>query len=196
MVAQCRDERPIGFQEVLRGKLCRRDPLQGLRVERARLPKVALDDPQRELHIMLLVGVGDAHEGPRRDDLDAELLAQLARQRVALALARSHLAAREFPAPRENLAGGALRNEHAAGTIEERGGHDGDEGPGPACLHRQLGPYSTLESAPWQCLYFLPEPQGQGSLRPTLRSLRTKVPARSGGGSGAGLAGGAPPAAA
>ncbi|CAM3748897.1 hypothetical protein Xentx_01064 [Xenorhabdus thuongxuanensis] len=23
---------------------------------------------------------------------------------------------------------------------------------------------------PWQCLYFLPEPHGQGSLRPTLRS--------------------------
>ena len=24
---------------------------------------------------------------------------------------------------------------------------------------------------PWQCLYFLPEPQGQGSLRPTLPQL-------------------------
>src|SRR5215469_13245464 len=59
--------------------------------------------------------------------------------------------------------------------------------------------YSTLESAPWQCLYFLPEPQGQGSLRPTLRSPRTKVPELSGGGSGGAPAGagrrsGTPPA--
>src|SRR6185369_11256158 len=26
---------------------------------------------------------------------------------------------------------------------------------------------------PWQCLYFLPEPQGQGSLRPTFSVWRT-----------------------
>ena len=30
---------------------------------------------------------------------------------------------------------------------------------------------------PWQCLYFLPLPQGHGSLRPTLGSSRTTVPA-------------------
>src|SRR5262249_10609264 len=149
------------------------NPLQRLRIERARLPQEALDDPQRELHITLLVGVGEAHERSRRDDLDAELLAQLAHERVALALARGDLAAREFPAPGESLAGGALRNQHAAGTIKECGRHDRHEGPRRACLHRQWVRYSTLESAPWQCLYFLPEPQGQGSLRPTLRSLRT-----------------------
>src|SRR5487761_291982 len=51
---------------------------------------------------------------------------------------------------------------------------------GPA----RLGP-STLDRAPWQCLYFFPEPQGQGSLRPILRSPRTKVPWASGGGGAA-----------
>ena len=33
-----------------------------------------------------------------------------------------------------------------------------------------LFPYPTY--LPWHCLYFLPEPQGQGSLRPTTVSLR------------------------
>src|SRR5215207_8233765 len=31
--------------------------------------------------------------------------------------------------------------------------------------------YPTVTAAPWHFLYFLPEPQGQGSLRPTLASL-------------------------
>src|SRR5689334_17951414 len=34
--------------------------------------------------------------------------------------------------------------------------------------------------APWHFLYFLPEPQGQGSLRPTLSSLRWTVGADTG----------------
>ncbi len=33
--------------------------------------------------------------------------------------------------------------------------------------------YCHYESLPWQCLYFLPEPQGQGSLRPTFCPTRT-----------------------
>ena len=28
--------------------------------------------------------------------------------------------------------------------------------------------YAVVAKAPWQCLYFLPEPQGHASLRPTL----------------------------
>src|SRR6185436_3831158 len=35
------------------------------------------------------------------------------------------------------------------------------------------GPHPTVTAAPWHFLYFLPEPQGQGSLRPTLASLWT-----------------------
>ena len=30
-----------------------------------------------------------------------------------------------------------------------------------------VGPTRAYTKAPWQCLYFFPEPQGQGSLRPT-----------------------------
>src|SRR6185312_55558 len=45
-----------------------------------------------------------------------------------------------------------------------------------------------LDSEPWQFLYFLPEPHGQGSLRPTLRSVRTNVPCTSGCGGGGGRA--------
>jgi hypothetical protein len=39
--------------------------------------------------------------------------------------------------------------------------------------------------APWQCLNFLPDPQGQGSLRPTFWPARVK------GGAAAGLSGAA-----
>ena len=38
------------------------------------------------------------------------------------------------------------------------------------------GAPSERQAAPWHFLYFWPDPQGQGSLRPTLSSLRT-VPA-------------------
>src|SRR5215469_14826927 len=57
---------------------------------------------------------------------------------------------------------------------------------GSAARRRTATPYSTLDRAPWQCLNFLPDPHGQGSLRPTLRSPRTNVPCDSGTGGGGG----------
>src|SRR3984893_16500820 len=42
----------------------------------------------------------------------------------------------------------------------------------------------TPDKAPWQCLYFLPDPQGHGALRPIFRSPRTKVPCGSSTGGG------------
>src|SRR6266481_73357 len=38
----------------------------------------------------------------------------------------------------------------------------------------------TYANRPWQCLYFLPEPQGQASLRPTLPQLEGSSGLRSG----------------
>ena len=56
----------------------------------------------------------------------------------------------------------ALRDQDAAARIAERRRHHQEGGAGALTLHS--------ESAPWQCLNFLPDPHGQGSLRPTLRS--------------------------
>ena len=65
-------------------------------------------------------------------------------------------------------------------------GHDGDccrergcaarnrEGAnGRAPLRARLILYPSAPRAPWQCLYFLPEPHGHGSLRPTFFVSRT-----------------------
>src|SRR5205823_5785119 len=71
---------------------------------------------------------GEAHERPAGRHLDAELLAQLARQGRVLALAGGHLAAREFPAARQGLAGGTLRDQHPAAAIVERRRDHQDEG--------------------------------------------------------------------
>src|ERR1700756_4925905 len=185
-------ERLVGLENILGRERRRRHPLKPLGVERAGLSSEALDDPQRELHVAILIGMREAHEGTCCQHFDAELLAQLAPQGTVLALARVHLAAGELPAPGERLAGRPLCNQYPACVIEQRGcdhEHRGPEGTGGHRLVRIA--YSTLESAPWQGLYFFPEPHGQGSVRPTLRSLRTKVPESSGGGGGA-PAGGAP----
>src|SRR4051812_22841472 len=40
---------------------------------------------------------------------------------------------------------------------------------------RKIDRHQTVR--PWQCLYFLPDPHGQASLRPTFRSCRTNVSA-------------------
>ena len=70
-------------------------------------------------------------------------------------------------------AGGRTKRRAAAevamrsGSVREYAGH----------RHREFngrdGPVAAFyDSLPWQCLYFLPEPQGQGSLRPTLGASR------------------------
>ena len=66
---------------------------------------------------------------------------------------RSAGVARRAPSPRDCVA--ALRARSLRSALRSEGGEK-----------RQL-------SAPWQCLYFLPEPHGQGSLRPTLGPSRT-----------------------
>ena len=40
-------------------------------------------------------------------------------------------------------------------------------------IHRSVLRYVGHANFPWHCLYFLPEPQGQGLFRPTLGWSRT-----------------------
>src|ERR1019366_1571355 len=95
--------------------------------------------------------------------LDAQFLAQLATQRLLGRLIRIELAAGEFPVARHVLAFWPLRDQYPSGRVEQ---HRRDH------AHRLA--HLLPARVPWQCLYFLPEPHGQGSLRPTLRSERTK----------------------
>ncbi len=95
-----------------------------------------------------------AHEESLIDNLYTELLMKLPFERCFAALALHHLAAREFPQSGERMVAGTLRYQDAAFTVKQN-----------------TGGYVNL---PWHCLYFLPEPQGQGSFLPTFLSLLTK----------------------
>ena len=44
-----------------------------------------------------------------------------------------------------------------------------------SCRQASVPSNSGQASLPWHCLYFLPLPQGQGSLRPTLGTSATRV---------------------
>src|SRR5450432_1972175 len=163
---QCGDKRLVGLEDVLIGQACRGDPLQALPLARPGRATVPADDPQRQLHFPVIVGVGQAHEGERGLDFYAEFFAKLALKRCALALVAVDLAAGKLPAPGHVLACRPLGDEHLAVCVVERRGHHEDALAGDA--------RKPLQSVPWQCLNFLPEPHGHGSLRPTLRSSRTK----------------------
>ena len=54
----------------------------------------------------------------------------------------------------------------------------------PLCRPLRQRGYSAHAYLPWQCLYFLPEPQGQSSLRPTLPQLAGFLGSRSAAGGG------------
>ncbi len=96
----------------------------------------------------------EAHEVSLVDNLYAELLMKLPFECCFAALAVHHLATREFPQTGERMVAGTPGYQDAAFAVKQN-----------------TGGYVNL---PWHCLYFLPEPQGQGSFLPTFRSLLTK----------------------
>src|SRR5487761_720609 len=170
-------ERTVRLENVLAAELRALHPLQALAIETPRLASVATYDPHGKLYIAIRIAMCQPHHRTRVEHHDTELFVQLGRQSGLLRLARRDLAAGKLPPAGHVLARGTLGDEHSPEGIRQSRRHDQN---GPA----RLG-HSTLDRAPWQCLYFFPEPQGQGSLRPILRSPRTKVPWASGGGGAA-----------
>lgn len=99
------------------------------------------------------------HEKGVLENLDSELLAQLALECRDRLLALQYLAPREFPQAGEAMISGTLRDQYPTEMIAEDAGRNAN---------------AAQVSLPWHCLYFLPEPQGQGSLRPTFLAVLTK----------------------
>lgn len=169
-------KRPVGLENVLVEKPLRLHPFETLPVEATRLTGKALDNPHGEFHVSIVVGMGEAHKWVTRRDLYTKLLPKLASEGVRFGLPHVHFATRKFPPAGHVLAGRSLGDQYASvAVVESR--RDDKEGR----LHSPARAfYSTLVSVPWQCLNFLPDPQGHSSLRPTLRSPRTNVPCASG----------------
>mgnify|MGYP003493122321 CR=1 FL=1 len=92
----------------------------GLAVEREHAEEMELDVRVRIDVLLHDPGGGTAHD-------DAELLDELACERVARRLAGLELAARELPVARVRLARGALGEQHLSiGTKDHRGGDAND----------------------------------------------------------------------
>ncbi len=87
------------------------------------------EEVELDVRVRVDVLLHDPGRGATHDD--AELLDELARERVARRLARLELPARELPVARVGLARGALREQHAA-----VGAHD-DRGRDARHAHRQ-----------------------------------------------------------
>lgn len=129
-----RDERQIGGQEAFTAERLTSHPLQLLTIEtagnvtRRNVPQDKVDDA---------VGVFVRHrrDFPMGARLDAELLAQLAHERVGIRLSRGYLAAREFPPARHVLSRGTLGQQDTAVGIEQRGGDDAQPGSREDCPH-------------------------------------------------------------
>jgi len=121
---QCRDHRQVGFEQADAFEIAYGAPVQRRSVERLRLAAIASDYPQVEQHAPMRILVLVGNQRRRFVDFDAELLAQLANERVARLLAGLALAAGKFPTARHVLAGRTLRNEHAARGVEQGAGDD------------------------------------------------------------------------
>src|SRR5271156_2848464 len=90
------------------------------------------------------------------------------REPLGRRLAGLEFTAGKLPRARQMLSRGPLRDQHAPARIDQRRRNDVDR---PGVL-RPGQPLACCK-APWQCLYFLPDPHGHISLRPTLGTWRT-----------------------
>ena len=96
------------------------------------------DEEAPELDLAEIIGMADARAAQRRLSLDAQLLAQLARQGEGRGLRPFDAAAGEFPFARV-LAAGAAAGEEDFSRAEDDGGADGDHGTYSSANPRRLG---------------------------------------------------------
>ncbi len=99
-----------------------------------------------------------------RPYFNPQFLPQFTRQPIQRRLPRLQLPAGKLPTTRKMLTLRPLRDQHPIRRVDHHAGNDVDD-PSTRILGNQ--PLACCR-APWQCLYLRPDPQGQGSLRPTL----------------------------
>src|SRR6185369_12313333 len=149
----------VGFQQVVLMQAVEADPAQSLAIQSLGLAIEGRHQPQLDFHSAIGIVVAEHTEWTRRPHLDAQFLAQFARHGIGGCLTRFDLSAWKLPAPLLPLARRPLCNQHLGYGW---------------CRAANQYRSNYAESDPWHCLYLRPEPQGQGSLRPTLGTSRTK----------------------
>src|SRR6185503_1053645 len=93
------------------------------------------DAPDVQFHLLVGIAMGEAQQAVGGADLDAEFLLYLTLQRGPRFLPRLDLAAGELPPARHGLAGGAVRDEHAAAAVTHDRGDYTYTGDGCAGVH-------------------------------------------------------------
>ena len=93
------------------------------------------------------------HEEGLFENLDAQFFVELTAECRYARFALFQFATGEFPKTGERMVTSTLRNQDATIAVQKNSG--------------------GYLSWPWHCLYFLPEPQGQGSFLPTFFALLT-----------------------
>src|ERR1035437_8180243 len=118
------DEFPVACHEIQAGELELGLPAQVVENKVLRLAG-ELEDAEDDQLDRVFAGIGEVIAGHHlaRRPRDAQLLLQLARQRLFGALARLHLAAGELPLQGMRLLGHALPNQDLAIALENRRHH-------------------------------------------------------------------------
>ena len=163
------DERSVGLQNIFVRQSGRLYPFQALLIEALRYAGITLDNPQRKFDGSICVIVVQRHELTALSHVHTQFFLKLPRKRSRIGFSRRNFSTWKLPTARHVFTGGTFGDQDASLRIVERGGDHADRASNRA--------YSA--NVPWQCLNFLPDPHGHGSLRPTLRSPRTNVPCAS-----------------
>ena len=157
-LAQRRHHGTVGRRHGIGAEFFQRRPRQRLLLQPLGLAAETRDAKYLKHDALVTIGLRHGDQRVHRVDADTEFFVQFAVERLERRLARLDLAAREFPGAGQVTARGAAGQEDSAAGVGEDARDHMDQ-----------------TSWPWHCLYFLPEPHGHGSLRPTFWPLRTEV---------------------
>ena len=125
--AQRVHDRRIGREQLPARQFAGGNPRAGRMLAGDRFTLERGDQPGIEVHRQFGVHVPQADQRPGRGHPDAELLAQLADERLLHGLKGLHLAAGKFPLARVELVGGPLADQDFAARVAQGAGGDVQE---------------------------------------------------------------------
>src|SRR5690625_670818 len=162
------DDGPVGGQHGQVAHFLKRDPAQRLSFASCGLSGVPVNEKKVQENRDFRVVMTQRQAGLGFSQGNAQFLIKVAPERINPAVTGLALAAGKLPAAGHVFCRPGPRPEESPRPVRE-------SARPPPQRARPFHHHAPQLRRPWQCLYFLPEPQGQGSLRPILRPSRTKV---------------------